>query len=316
MGSAITIDATAAGWGWSLTGQGTMDLYTVVVHQLGYALGLDNEADGLTAETLAAGAATSVPAGPTTPTAEALSSPPAAATTWEITLTDGSQLTISLIGGLLGVTVGGVTESRALSSVLELAIVGSDQADAFELGLGVPELTLPIRIDGGGGADRIRGPPSTLTWNITGSDTGTAGSVTLIGIENFEGAAGNEDTFVFGPNGFLAGTVDGGQGGFDTVEIAGNGTAVTSTITGAQSGTIARGTDVITYSGMEPVTITGTTAIVINAPSAATVVLAESGTSPTRPSPSTSAARARHTSSPRRTPSRASRSTSPPAPTT
>ncbi len=70
-------------------------------------------------------------------------------------------MTISLAGGLLGVTVAGVTESRALASVLQLAIVGSEDADTFELGLGVPELTVPIRIDGRGGADRIRGPPAT-----------------------------------------------------------------------------------------------------------------------------------------------------------
>ena len=99
-------------------------------------------------------------------------------------------------------TVGGVTESRtALVRQSSSRSSEATSADLFELGLGVPELTVPIRIDGRGGADRVRGPPSTLTWNITGSDTGTAGSVTLIGIENFEGAAGNEDTFVFGPRG-------------------------------------------------------------------------------------------------------------------
>ena len=49
-GLAITIDATAAGWGWGTSG---MDLLTVVMHELGHALGLDHEDDGLMADELA-----------------------------------------------------------------------------------------------------------------------------------------------------------------------------------------------------------------------------------------------------------------------
>src|SRR5205823_3358674 len=60
-GREITIDATAAGWGWSVSypsGPGLrMDLLTVVLHELGHTLGLDDDAtQGLMGEFLTAGA--------------------------------------------------------------------------------------------------------------------------------------------------------------------------------------------------------------------------------------------------------------------
>jgi Calx-beta domain/Matrixin len=56
---AVTIDPTAAGWGWTLSG-GAMDLRTVLLHELGHALGLDHDAGGLMAETLSPGIAQSI----------------------------------------------------------------------------------------------------------------------------------------------------------------------------------------------------------------------------------------------------------------
>ena len=199
---------------------------------------------------------------------------------WEIALVGGSLVTISLAGGLLGVTVAGVTENRALSSVLQLAIVGSEDADTFELGLGVPELTVPINIDGRGGADRIRGPPTDLQWTVTGLNTTTFGLVTLSGIEQLEGGADNEDTFVVLAGGTIS-SVDGGTGGYDTLVVNGNGTGEISSISiDRSSGTITVDGKTIEYTGLEPVLInsgSAASAVFTLTPSADTAVLEDAG---------------------------------------
>ena len=199
---------------------------------------------------------------------------------WEIALVGGSLVTISLAGGLLGVTVAGVTENRALSSVLQLAIVGSEDADTFELGPGVPELTVPINIDGRGGADRIRGPPTTSRGQLPASTRRLSDSSPSRGIEQLEGGADNEDTFVVLAGGTIS-SVDGGTGGYDTLVVNGNGTGEISSVSiDRSSGTITVDGRTIEYTGLEPVLInsgSAASAVFTLTPSADTAVLEDAG---------------------------------------
>ena len=111
---------------------------------------------------------------------------------------------------------------------------------------------------GGAGQDSLAGPSLDSSWIITGEDSGTLGNVGFAGVENLFGAADNEDTFVFGPGGSLSGTVSGGDGGFDTIQVSGSYKSVQSVATGADSGVITLDSDELVYDGMEPIVFDGT----------------------------------------------------------
>ena len=168
-------------------------------------------------------------------------------------------------------------EARFLSR-LGLTINGGLGADLLEI-TSLPDiLELPVLFNGNGGVDHIRGPPSDTLWSLTGAGSGTVGGlVDFTGVESVEGAAGNEDTFVFEPGGSLPGLVDGGAGGFDslvvngdytqvsdTLVVNGDSTDITSVAFDASSGSVTVDGRQITYAGLEPV--------LINSGSAATAV--------------------------------------------
>ena len=122
------------------------------------------------------------------------------------------------------VTVDGTATTRSAASVSSVTITGTDGADT--LTIESTAVAIPITFAGGAGADTVRGPSGDSTWTISGAGAGTVGAVSFTGVENAVGAANNKDTFVFGPGGALAGTVDGGDAGFDTLVVNGGPTTL------------------------------------------------------------------------------------------
>jgi hypothetical protein len=84
--------------------------------------------------------------------------------------------------------------------------------------------------------DEIGGPSDDTVWNLTGANAGDVDGVTFSGIENVVAGRG-ADTFQFGPNGSLAGSLDGG-GGLNWLDYsnAGAGGVTVNLQTGAATG--------------------------------------------------------------------------------
>ena len=122
--------------------------------------------------------------------------------------------------------------------------------------------SITVHYEGGAGTgDTLVGPTRDSTWDITRPSTGTLNStIHFAGVENLTGAANNEDTFVFTPEGTLDGLVDGGLGGFDTLIMQGGAyETVMFTALGPDSGRFTLDHAVITYAGLEPTQAKGGT---------------------------------------------------------
>jgi hypothetical protein len=216
--------------------------------------------------------------GETTPTSATPSRPdpaavpgsgpsPPAATPWMIAVAmepDAAQHAISLqlVGGDLVVTIDGTAQSRPLTSVESLTITGSSGDDTLTLDDSAASLLLPISFDGGAGSDTVCGPVVDSTWTIDGPGSGNVGALSFAVVEDVRGAANNEDTFVLGPAGSLAGTVDGGPGGFDSIAFRGTAATIVATIKAIDSGTVLRDGVLTTYAGMEPAAMSCTICVV------------------------------------------------------
>jgi hypothetical protein len=112
-------------------------------------------------------------------------------------------------------------------------------------------------LEGGEGEDTLKGPAEDTTWHITGANAGNVAGVDFSGMENLTGTADNEDTFVFSADGSLSGLLEGGDRGFDSIILENTTGEIIYNFTGLDSGSIERSpTDIITYSGFEPITST------------------------------------------------------------
>ena len=180
---------------------------------------------------------------------------------------DATTNSIELIGA------DGSVDALSLEGVGSVEIRGGAGNDQLTVGGG----TLPVAIsfDGGGGIDTVVGPGVDSTWSIEGAGSGGVAGLTFTGAEHLVGADGNRDRFVVGASGSISGVIEGGAGGYDVIEIASNGGSLSSVITGPQSGTITRGADTFTYTGMEPVGVSGVADLTLTAPNNATVTISD-----------------------------------------
>ena len=192
---------------------------------------------------------------PPDPAAVPGSGPSPPATPWTISLTSGgSAVTIALSGSELVLTVDGVSGTRRLDTVTGIEINGGDGDDTLTIDATAAALTLPILFGGGAGNDTLVGPTVDSNWSVTGAGTGSLGSLAFAQVEILQGAPGQADTFIFAAAGSIAGRIDGGAGGFDTLVLAGGSFAsVVYTAWTLDSGTVARDADTIVYAGLEPI---------------------------------------------------------------
>ena len=155
-----------------------------------------------------------------------------------------------------------VVESQALADTSAVIIQGSEKDDTLRLDLDFTPLldSLSILFQGGAGSDTLVGPVADTTWHITGKDSGTVASVDFSDVENLFGAADNQDTFLFAPGGSISGIIDGGEGGFDSLDVqGGNYEKVVFIPTGPDSGSVGLDQTVVNYKGLEPTGVKGGT---------------------------------------------------------
>lgn len=152
--------------------------------------------------------------------------------------------------------VGGTAVSP-LGSAHRVVILGSAGNDVVTVNPAGAPSGVTFAFDGGAGANTIGGPSADTQWSVTGPDSGSFGRVSFTRAGHVVGAAGNRDTFTLQPGGSLTGLLDGGAGGFDSLVIAGQRGAIGSTAIDHSSGTISLDGTTLRYTGLEPVTASG-----------------------------------------------------------
>src|SRR5262245_21414604 len=153
-----------------------------------------------------------------------------------------------------------------LDQDINVSILGAERDDALRIDFDPTTLAHQVNVsfDGAGGDDKLTGPALDSTWYVDGVNSGSVGSTNFSGVENLEGAADNEDTFIIEASGSLSGVADGGAGGFDSLVVNGTFDTMVFTPTGPHSGYVDRDGDVVAYAGLEPVNAGNATHVVFN----------------------------------------------------
>jgi hypothetical protein len=146
-------------------------------------------------------------------------------------------------------------EERPLELITGIVIIGTDGDDDLTVIYAGSPPGIPIEFDGGGGANTLRGPAVHATWNVTESDGGTIELITFAAVQTIVGAADTDDTFVIGPVGWVSGSLDGGEGGWDVLVIEGSYGSLESTASGPHAGTLVLDGRPLHYAGLEPITL-------------------------------------------------------------
>ena len=110
-----------------------------------------------------------------------------------------------------------VLVSQALADTTSVEITGADKSDWLVVDFSKP-FNIPILFTDSSTdhQDTLEVTGAGQTWNITGANEGSVGSIEFSGIENLKGSEGY-DTFVVQNKATLDGTIDGG-GGDDTLD--------------------------------------------------------------------------------------------------
>ena len=132
--------------------------------------------------------------------------------------------------GSASITYGGLSS---------LSVNGGHGADKYIIG-GTSN-GVATTINGGTGINTLVGPDVASTWNITGANAGTVGTVTFAAVENLTGGSAN-DAFKFAAGGSVTGKINGGTG-TNTLDYSGDGgiaaTVNLATLTATKTGGFA-----------------------------------------------------------------------------
>ena len=166
-------------------------------------------------------------------------------------------------GSISGVVDGGIDDSQLATPVTDTldfgALSGPVSVDlgAAEVAGVVGSFTAIDRVKGSAGGDTLVGPSgeTSATWTIDAADAGNVAGVTFSSIENLTGVSDSvSDAFTFEAGGSISGTVDGGSGTFDSIQVAdgAGGYTIFNPASGTDNaGTLALNGKTIAYAGID-----------------------------------------------------------------